>query len=147
MKIKLKVSPADLMPYPYGNNFGRHDPSEEEIKTAYEKGEFETRVMDDEKVQQAIHLEAMNASNNGQDGEAYYKVWKTYHAKRTAYWMNEIKQKPAAWQKDEKHPMKVRLLASAGNHRTRAAQLMKLPPIEMELEADVEAVIEEKQNE
>lgn len=146
MKIKLKVSPAALMPYPYGNDFGPHDPSEEEIKTAYEKGEFETRVMDDTKVQQAIHQEAMNASNNGQDREAYCKVWRMYHAKRTAYWMNEIKQKTAAWQKDEKHPMKVRLLASAGNHRTRAAQVMKLAPIEVEVEADVEAVIEEKQH-
>ncbi len=132
------------MPYPYGNSYGPHDPSEGEIKTAYEKGEFETRVMDDPAVQQAVHEEAMNASNDGENKEAYCKVWRIFHARRTAYWMNEIRQKPDAWQKDEEHPMKVRLLASAGNHRTRAAQMMKLPPIEVVVEADVDAVLEEK---
>jgi hypothetical protein len=135
MKIKLKVSPQSLMHWPYGNELGQHDPTEEEIKAAYEKGDFDDRVMDDSDVLQAIHLEAMKASNNGQDKDSYCKVWKTYHAKRTAYWMNEMRLKPASWQKNEAHPLTVKLIASAGNHRARAAKMMNLAPIEVVIES------------
>ena len=128
------------MPYPYGNDFGPHEPSEDEIKAAYEKGDFDSRVMDDPEARQAIHLEAMIASNNGQDKGAYCKVWRIYHAKRTAYWMNEIRQKPDSWQKNEAHPMTVKLIATAGNHRARAARMMNLAPIEVVIEVEVEVV-------
>lgn len=140
MKIKLSVRPGSLMPCPYGNNYGLHDPSDDEIKAAYEKGAFDHRVMDDPAVQSAIHNEAMTASNNGQDREAYCKVWTTYHAKRTAYWMNEMKLKPDSWQKNEDHPMTVKLLATSGNHRARAAILMNLPSIEVIIQGEPEIV-------
>ena len=140
MKIKLVVNPESVMPYPYGNNLGSHEPSDEEIRAAFEKGEFDARVMDEKPVQDAIDLEALKASNGGANAEAYCAVWRTYHAKRTAYWMQQMKLKPDSWQKDEGHPLTVRLLAIAGNHRARAAKLLKLSPIEVIVECDIESV-------
>jgi len=144
MKIKLKVTPQALMPYPYGNDLGPHDPTDEEVKAAFEKGDFDARVMDDPEARLAIDREALKASNNGENKDAYCKVWKAYHAKRTAYWMNEMKLNSDSWQKNEAHPMTARLLAIAGNHRTRAAKLLNLPPIEVLIECEVEAVTVEK---
>lgn len=143
MKLILKVAAQSLMEWPYGNNLGSHDPTEEEVKAAYEKGEFDARVMNDAKVRESIELDALKASKNGQDKDAYCKVWKTYHARRTAYWMNEMKQRPEKWQNDEAHPVKVKLIASAGNHRTRAATILNLPTIEVEIEAEIRAAVEE----
>jgi hypothetical protein len=132
------------MDWPYGNNLGPHDPTEEQIQAAYEKGDFDGRVMDDLDVQQAIHFDAMKASNNGQDKDAYCQVWRMYHARRTAYWMNEIRLKPDSWQDNEAYPVTVKLVASAGNHRTRAAKMLNLAPIDVVTEAEAEVVVEEE---
>jgi hypothetical protein len=120
----------------YGNNFGSHEPTDEEIKAAFEKGEFDDRVMDDEAAREAIHQEALRAFN-GTNKEAYCAVWRAYHAKRVAYWMHKIKGNPESWQKGESHPPTVKLFVSAGNHRVRAARLSNVP-IEVEVDCEIQ---------
>jgi len=138
MRIKLVVKADSLMPTPYGNNLGSHEPSDEDIKAAYEKGEFDVRVMDDANAQGEIQEEAVKAlQTNGP--EAYCAVWKAYHAKRVAYWMHQIKELSGKWQEEELHPPTVKLLVRAGNHRVRAARLSNVP-IEIVVDCEIEQI-------
>jgi len=92
------------------------EPTDQEIQLAIDKGEFETRGMDEH--QDHIRAWLLEGSNNGQNIDAVVRMMKEYHTKRVAYWV------VTDWPKDDKHPITVNQMSqvTAGNHRVRAAQ-------------------------
>jgi len=92
------------------------EPTQQEIRQAIEKGDFEKRGMDEH--QDQIRDWLLAGSNNGKDVDAVIRLMKEYHTKRVAYLA------VTAWPKDDKYPITVNQMnqVTAGNHRVRAAR-------------------------
>jgi len=92
------------------------EPTHQEIRQAIEKGDFETRGMDEH--QDQIRAWLLAGSNNGKDVDAVVRLMKEYHTKRVAYLV------VTEWPEDDKHPITVNQMnqVTAGNHRARAAR-------------------------
>jgi hypothetical protein len=116
---------SELIPCNYIEEGVSVEPSDNEIRQAIERRDFETRGMDEH--QDDIRNWLLDGSNNGQDIDAHRQMVKEYHTKRVAYWVvNE-------WQIDDPYPITIDSQNNiiAGNHRFRAARYKKVTEVEV----------------
>jgi hypothetical protein len=101
------------------------EPTDQEIRQAIEKGDFEMRGMDEH--QDLLRAWLLAGSNNGKDVDAVVRLMSDYHRKRVAYLV------VTEWPKDDKYPITVNKMNQviAGNHRVRAARYKGITELEV----------------